>query len=306
MTPRFPLLVLLAITLTFTGNACNATDDQPAGVTVEVTSDDAAQASDENRPVVGEADEDGWVCMFNGEDLTGWTPKFSGYELGDNFRDTFRAEDGKLVVNYENWDRFNGEFGHIFFTGTEDFGPEFSHYIMQIECRFVGEQVPGGPGWAWRNNGIMFHGQPADSMGLHQNFPASVEAQMLAGPDNPEDGDRSAGNVATPGTHIHHNGELTHAHVIDFGGPTIRGDAWALYEIEVHGSERVIHRINGEVVAEYGALLLDENDTSCAGHTEIERRGTAELGIGTISLQAETAPCEFRNIRIRVLEAGEE
>jgi hypothetical protein len=35
-----------------------------------------------------------WMHLFNGKDLSNWIPKFTGYELGVNYRDTFRAEDG--------------------------------------------------------------------------------------------------------------------------------------------------------------------------------------------------------------------
>jgi hypothetical protein len=312
MTTRLPLvapLVLAACAI-----ACDAKPVYPTGNNTALSASEssaditAKDAATEEEPAldVGDTDDDGWTVMFNGEDLSGWTPKFSGYELGENYRDTFRVEDGKLIVDYSNWERFDGEFGHLFYTGNPDSDNpqnEFSHYIMRLEYRFVGEQVPGGPGWAWRNNGIMFHGQPADTMGLDQDFPASIEAQMLGGPD---EGRRSTGNVCTPGTHIHKDNQLTRAHVIDFGGPTVRGDQWVTYEIEVHGNRRAIHRVNGEVVAEYGPLLIDENDANSGGTAEAERRGTTELSGGTISLQAETAPIEFREIRIKVLEENEE
>lgn len=302
MPTRLSLVALLALAscaIACTKHNNNTKPAPPATEAGDNTAKDDGATGEDNPLVVGEADEDGWTCMFNGEDLTGWTPKFSGYELGENYNDTFRVEDGKLIVSYDNWDRFDGEFGHLFFTNApgSDVGNEFSHYIMRLEYRFVGEQVEGGPGWAWRNNGIMYHGQPADTMGLDQDFPASIEAQMLGANDNQN---RSTGNVCTPGTHIHKDGELTRAHVINFDGPTYPGDQWVTYEIEVHGHERAIHRINGEVVATYGPLLLDENDAD--GKAEAERRGTTVLGSGTISLQAETAPIEFRNIRIRVLE----
>ena len=38
-------------------------------------------------PVVGK-----WYKIFNGKDLTGWTPKFRGQELGVNYKNTFRVE----------------------------------------------------------------------------------------------------------------------------------------------------------------------------------------------------------------------
>ena len=38
--------------------------------------------------------EETWIQLFNGHDLTGWTPKIVGHEAGDNFADTFRVENG--------------------------------------------------------------------------------------------------------------------------------------------------------------------------------------------------------------------
>lgn len=299
MPTQLPFLTALALTTAVASSvvACGPVQQNPGSNTSLSANETSASAPvEEPTLVVGEADDEGWICMFNGKDLSGWTPKFSGYELGENYNDTFRVEDGKLIVDYDNWERFDGEFGHLFFVGVEDEPAEFSHYIMRLEYRFVGEQVEGGPGWAWRNNGIMFHGQPADTMGLDQDFPCCIEAQFNGGH---AEGNRPNGNVCTPGTHIYKDGELTHAHVVNFGGPTFPGDQWVTYEIEVHGSERAIHRINGETIADYGPLVLDENDT---GSAEVERRGTTDLTHGTISLQAESAPIEFRNIRIKVLE----
>ena len=265
-SPRFLLFVLL---LACAGAACQATDTE-------------ARPPDTASPE--------WTPLFNGEDLGGWTPKFSGEELGVNYLDTFRVEDGKLVVSYANYQEFDGKFGHLFHA------TEYSHYVLQLEYRFTGEQCPGAPGWALRNNGIMFHGQPAETMGLDQNFPCSIEAQMLGGTGGES---RPTGNVCTPGTLIERAGELVRDHVVRFEGPTIPDDRWVRYELEVHGSERVVHRIDGEVVAEYGGLRLDVDDPS--GAAEATRRGTTQLRGGTISLQAESHPCEFRDLRIRAL-----
>ncbi|MFC1791704.1 DUF1080 domain-containing protein, partial [Gemmatimonadota bacterium] len=48
--------------------------------------------------------EEEWVPLFNGRDLTGWTIKISGLELGEDPRETVRVEDGLLTVSYENYD----------------------------------------------------------------------------------------------------------------------------------------------------------------------------------------------------------
>ena len=53
------------------------------------------------------AGECGWVSLFNGENLDGWTPKVSGYPAGENPGDIFRVEDGFLTVSYEAFDAFD-------------------------------------------------------------------------------------------------------------------------------------------------------------------------------------------------------
>ena len=115
------------------------------------------------------AGSDEWIQLFNGKDLEGWTPKFTGFPLGVNHLNTFRVEDGLFKVSYDNWSDFRNEFGHIFYEQP------FSHYRLRVEYRFSGEQVTNGPAWALRNSGIMFHSQSPESMTLEQEFPASIE-----------------------------------------------------------------------------------------------------------------------------------
>ena len=116
-----------------------------------------------------------WTSLFNGKDLTGWTPKLKGSPLGENYLDTFRVEDGVLKVSYDRYSKFHGEFGHLFYKQP------FSAYKLRVEYRFVGDQVPGGPGWAFRNSGVMIHCQAPESMGKDQEFPVSIEVQFLGG-----------------------------------------------------------------------------------------------------------------------------
>ncbi|MBK1833142.1 DUF1080 domain-containing protein [Roseibacillus ishigakijimensis] len=222
-----------------------------------------------------------WKSLFNGKDLTGWTPKFKGYELGENAKDTFRVEDGLLKVCYDNYEKWGSLFGHLFYE------KELSHYKLRVEYRFVGEQVAEGPGWAWRNNGVMIHGQSAESMGKDQDFPNSIEVQLLGGREN---GERPTANVCSPGTQIFYEGKVDKRHCINSQSKTFPGDQWVTLEIEAHGSEKIIHRVNGEVVFEYEHPQLDD--------------GTLLEG-GTISLQAESAPIEFRKIELLELPVPE-
>ena len=51
--------------------------------------------------------------MFNGRDLSNWDIKFAKHQLGDNYNNTFRVEDGLMEVATTSG-RIDGEFGHIF------------------------------------------------------------------------------------------------------------------------------------------------------------------------------------------------
>lgn len=39
--------------------------------------------------------------LFNGKDLKDWTIKIRTHDLGDNFGNTFRVEDGMMKVRYD-------------------------------------------------------------------------------------------------------------------------------------------------------------------------------------------------------------
>lgn len=237
----------------------------------------------------GSSSEGRWISLFNGKDLTGWTPKITGYELDENFGNTFRVEDGILKVAYDQYEEFEGKFGHLFYRDT------FSHYILRVEYRFVGDQTPGGPGWALRNSGIMVHGQSAESMTKDQSFPVSIEVQLLGG--NGED-DRSTANLCTPGTHVVMESKLHKRHCTNSRSKTYHGDQWVTAEVEVRGNSSIKHMIDGETVLEYTKPQLDEGD---ADAQKLIANGNKMLREGTISLQAESHPVEFRKVEILVL-----
>ena len=244
----------------------------------------AAVAADEP------AEQGEWIQLFNGKDLTGWKPKITGYELGDNFGDTFRVEDGILKVSFDKYDKFNGRFGHLFYEKP------FSSYILRLEYRFTGEQVPGGPGWAFRNSGIMIHGQSPESMGKGQSFPVSIEVQLLGGSGK---GTRTTGNVCSPGTHYVMDGKLLKQHCKSSTSKTYHGDQWVTIEVEVHGNKLIKHIIDGKTIFEYGKPQLDPNDGDAK---KLIKNGETMLQGGSISLQSESHPVEFRKVEIRMLD----
>src|SRR2546423_5447534 len=180
-----------------------------------------------------------WIQLFNGKSLDGWVPKIAGFDLGVNYNDTFRVENGLLKVSYDKYKTFDNHFGHLFYR------QKFSYYVVAAEYRFVGEQVPGAPAWALRNNGLMLHCQSPQSMGKDQDFPISIEAQLLGGGPS---GERSTANVCTPGTEIFMNGAMVRGHCTNSSSETYRGDRWVRVEVEVNGAEHITHRVEGRVV----------------------------------------------------------
>jgi len=229
-----------------------------------------------------------WISLLNGKDLTGWVPKITGYEAGTNFGDTFRVENGVLKVSYDKYDSFGGRFGHLFYKTP------FSHYVIAVEYRFVGEQVKEGPAWAFRNNGVMVHGQPVETMKKDQDFPISIEAQLLGG--RGDGSARSTANLCTPGTNVVMNAKLETRHCIDSTSKTFDGDQWVRVEVEVHGGGAIVHRVNGETVLQYETPQIGGGNV--AGHDPAVKRDDEILTSGSISLQAESHPTEFRKVEL--------
>ncbi|MFW5762389.1 MAG: 3-keto-disaccharide hydrolase [Cyclobacteriaceae bacterium] len=231
-----------------------------------------------------------WRSLFNGSDLTGWTPKIKGYPVGENFGNTFRVEDGLLKVSYAEYDSFNNRFGHLFHA------EEFSHYLLRLEYRFTGEQCPGGPGWAWRNSGVMIHGQDPSTMAIDQNFPVSIEVQLLGGDGtNP----RNTGNLCTPGTNVVMDNELVTRHCTNADSETYHGDQWVTAILEVNGNGVIRHIINGDTVLTYSEPQLDPEDEDA--QKLLDQGVPMMLEKGTISLQSESHPVEYRKVEIKRL-----
>ena len=233
-----------------------------------------------------------WIQLFNGKDLNDWTVKIKGYEVGENFGNTFRVEDGLLRVNYDAYDVFDERYGHLFFN------EEFSNYKIRVEYRIHGPQCPEAPGWAYRNSGIMVHGQSPESMEIDQDFPTSIEIQLLGTDSTIE---RTNLNVCTPGTNIVMNNELILDHCINSSSEYFYGDEWYTVEAIVKGNEVIHHVFNGDTVLTYYEPQLDERDHTFAKLIKLNNDDIM-LHKGTISLQSEGHPIDFRKVEIQILE----
>jgi Domain of Unknown Function (DUF1080) len=228
-----------------------------------------------------------WVQLFNGKDLDGWTVKIAGHELGDNYGNTFRVRDGLLAVSYDQYTTFGDRFGHLFHRGT------YSYYRIAVEYRFVGEQARGGPAWALRNSGIMVHGQRPETIRRDQDFPISLEVQLLGGGGA---GERTTANLCTPGTHVVIGGALFTTHCLNSQSKTYRGEQWVRVEAEVLGAGRIAHFVNGEPVLNYEAPQIGGGNV--VNYDPAVKKDGALLTEGSISLQSESHPVEFRKVEL--------
>ena len=232
-----------------------------------------------------------WESMFNGKDLSNWTVKIRNHPVGKNFGNTFRVEDGKIVVRYDAYEKFDERFGHLFYNKP------YGYYRIRLEYRFVGDQAKEGPGWAYRNSGIMVHGQTPKSMGLDQDFPVSIEVQLLGGNGKEK---RTTCNLCTPGTNVQMNGKLFTPHCINSNSKTYHGDQWVTAEVLVLGDSIIKHYANGVEVLSYQKPQVGGGNVS-GQEKEIGFSGQL-LSSGTISLQSESHPVEFRKIELLNLE----
>ena len=242
--------------------------------------------------VVGQdSSKEAWESMFNGKDLTGWTPKIRYAASGDNVKNTFRVLDGKLAVSYDKYDSFNEQFGHLFYN------KKFSYYRIKLQYRFIGDQAKEGPGWAYRNSGIMIHGQSPETMGKDQDFPISIEVQLLGGNGKEK---RTTCNLCTPGTNVEMNGKLFKPHCINSNSETYHGDQWVNAEVIVLGDSIVQHFANNKMVLSYEKPQIGGGNVS--GQDIIYGSEGQLLTEGSISLQSESHPVEFKSIEILNLE----
>jgi hypothetical protein len=262
-------------------------------VSVRPMPDAAAGAAGETTGAASpEARQEEWIQLFNGRNLDGWTIKFTKHGLGDNFNNTVRVQDGLLSIRYDNWTQFDGEFGHVFYRTP------YAYYRLRAEYRFVGEQVANGPTWAVRNNGLMLHSQAPQTMLRDQDFPISIEVQLLGGLGNGQP--RTTANLCTPGSHVVFDNRLHTAHCTNSRSKTYDGDQWVTVEVDVRGGEVIRHFVDGVQVLDYSSPQIGGGAVAPVD-PRVKIDGTP-MTSGYIAIQAETAPTDFRRIELLNLE----
>jgi Domain of Unknown Function (DUF1080) len=229
-----------------------------------------------------------WVSLFNGKDINNWMVKIQHHDMNVNFGNTFRVEDGIIKVRYDQYDDFNDQFAHLYYKTP------FSWFHLVFEYRFVGEQQKGAPSYTLRNSGVMFHSQDPRTMPKEQDWPISIEMQLLGGLSDGKP--RPTGNMCSPGTNIVFNGKIAEAHCINSSSKTYDGEQWVRGELIVLGDSLITHIINGDTVLQYskpqiGGGVVNRYDPA------IKQDGKP-LTSGFIALQSEGHPVDFRKVEI--------
>lgn len=237
------------------------------------------------------SNEDDWQALFNGKDLDGWIPKIHHHEVGDNYANTFRVKDGKIQVNYDEYDEFNERYGHLFYHEP------FSAYHLKFEYHFTDQWLEDAPSYTYRNSGVMFHSQDPKTILKEQDWPICVEYQMLA--EEEKGKARPTGNVCTPGTEVFFQGEMDPRHCINSSSETYTWDQWISGELIVYRDSLVIHMVNGDTVLQYTKPQIGGGVSS--GYDPAVKIDGKLLTEGYIGLQAEGQGIEFREIKIRKL-----
>lgn len=238
---------------------------------------------------MGDADRPAWVALFNGRDLTGWTAKVAGHPVGENYARTFRVRDGVLEARYDGYGgAYNAQFAHLYYDRP------YAYYLLEFEYRLVGDLYPGAPPYTLRNSGVMIHSQDPRTMPPAQNFPISIEMQLLGGLGDGKA--RPTGNMCSPGTAVVFEGKLDPRHCINSTSQTYDGERWVRAAVLVLGDSIVKHVVEGDTVLVYTRPQMAEGVVT--GFDPARLRPGVTLASGFIALQAEGQPVDFRNVRL--------
>jgi hypothetical protein len=233
-----------------------------------------------------------WQTLFNGKDLNGWVPKMYHHETGDNYQNTFRAEDGLVKVRYDGYQTFGDRFGHLFYQKP------FSYFHLVMEYRFTGRWMPDAPIYTVLNSGVMYHSQDPYSIKKEQNWPISIEMQYYV--DLPNDKPRTTGNMCSPGTEIDFEGKQYAGHCLNSTSSNYQKEQWVKVELIVLGDSLVTHIVEGKKVLQYSKPRIGGGVAD--GFDAEQFKAGTPLTSGYIGLQSEGQEIEFRNIKILDLE----
>jgi hypothetical protein len=240
----------------------------------------------------GDGGAEGWLSLFNGTDLTGWTPSPGAAEL---FAPGML--DGEPVIHVYPTQDDQSTQPQATLRTNESYGS----YVFHLEYKWGTKRYSDRKQTA-RDTGICFH----LCNDVEQVWPDSFELQIGSSPLGQ---DWITGDIFVLGAtradwkytttnDLHVPAEKCAQTSLGQGTTENRGrvgqqlnkdDDWNVIELGVHGATDAVYTVNGTVV---NRLYNFECNTGGSW-------GPAERG--PIALQAEFAELYFRNIKIKVL-----
>ena len=241
-------------------------------------------------------EEEGFVPLFNGENLEGWQSARSTGE-GDWGPFSVNEEEGAIHVYASKEPNSKQE------TDCLNTTEQYSHFVLKLEYKWLENRFKPRSDWD-RDSGLLFH--------VHGNltrvWPHCIEMQIGESPGDKPDAKGSAGRFHTGDLFVLRKDLRTATPLGDdkkysadgkrkagrnirtpLGTENPKGE-WNEIEIRVQGSESATFILNGQVVLETFDF-----------HFKDEEGNKFPLERGHIGIQAEWAELLYRNIRIKDL-----
>lgn len=238
------------------------------------------------------AAEEGFVPLFDGKTLNGWTAARSS---GEGDWGAFSVNEAEQAIHAYAGQEAGSKQRNDCLNTDQD----YSHFILKLEYKWVGNRYKPRADWD-RDAGLLFHVHGD----LKRVWPLSMEMQIGETPGDSKNkmnrrfhtgdlfvlGKHLSAKVPRKGRYYDPEAKLRNGGSVQtqLGVEKPMGE-WNEMEIQVHGGEKATFIFNGEVVLELSDLRQQLDGQSLP------------LDKGRIGLQAEWAEIMYRNIRIKEL-----
>ena len=230
----------------------------------------------------GGPDAEGWTKIFNGQDLTGWSPLIHKSAYKADAYKTFRADpvNHVLKVTYEDYPggTFDDRCGLLYYDKF------LTNYRVRVTYRFLEPQAKNPVGWGKNNSGLMIFGIDPATVTGDPEFPPLIEIQLLGAGSS---GGSTTPNVCVPGGMTMSKNTAACGDNHTGVAPPAAGD-WVTVEAEVH------------VTGDTKVFQYPEKTKPVITMSGPVYQGKAVTG-GYLSLQSESQPVEFKDVELMEL-----
>lgn len=143
----------------------------------------------------------------------------------------------------------------------------------------------------------MFHSQDPKTILKEQDWPISVEYQLLA--EEKKGVPRPTANMCSPATEVFINNIMSPQHCVSSTSKTYAWNQWVEGELIVYSDSLIIHKVNGKEVLRYSKPQIGGGVAK--GYNPALKIDGKALKSGYIAFQAEGQGVEFKEIKIKNL-----